>query len=107
MYSAHNKGKTAIAERFIRTSKNKIVKYMTSVSRFIRTSKYKIAKYMTSVSKDFCIVKLDDIVNKYNNTNYIRIKMRPVDVKSAHILNLVKKLVIKSRNLKLVILLKL
>ena len=27
-----------------------------------------------------CFVKLDDIVNKYNNT-YSAIKMRPVDVK--------------------------
>ena len=33
MYSAHNEGKSVVAERFIRTLKNKICKYMTSVSK--------------------------------------------------------------------------
>ena len=47
--STHNEEKTGIAERFIGTLKNKIY------------------KYITSVSKIFCIDKLDDIVNKYNN----------------------------------------
>ena len=32
-YSAHNEGKSVIAERFIRTLKNKIYKYATSVSK--------------------------------------------------------------------------
>ena len=36
---------------------------------------------MTSVSKYVHIDKLEDIVNKYNNT-YSTIKMKPVDVKS-------------------------
>ena len=45
MYSANNEGKSAIAERFIRTLKNKIY------------------KYMTSISKNVYIDKLDDIVN--------------------------------------------
>ena len=49
MYSTHNEGKSVVAERFIRTLKNKI------------------HKYMTSVSKNAYIDKLDDIVNKYNN----------------------------------------
>ena len=31
MYSIHNEGKSVIAERFIRTLRNKIYKYMTSV----------------------------------------------------------------------------
>ena len=31
MYSTHNEGKYVIAERFIRTLKNKIYKYMTSI----------------------------------------------------------------------------
>ena len=44
MYSTHNEGKSVIAERFIRTLKNKIY------------------KYMTSVSKNVYIDKLDDIV---------------------------------------------
>ena len=33
MYSMHNEGKSVIAERFIRTLKNKIYKYMTSISK--------------------------------------------------------------------------
>ena len=45
--------------------------------------KNKIYKYMTSVSKNVYIDKLDDIVNKYNNTYHSTIKMKPVDVKSS------------------------
>ena len=56
MYSTHNEGKSVIAERFIRTLKNKIY------------------KYMTSISKNVHINKLDDTVNKYNNTYHITIK---------------------------------
>ena len=37
---------------------------------------------MSSVSKNVCIDKLDDIVNKYNNTFHSAIKMKPIDVKS-------------------------
>ena len=48
---------------------------------------------------------LDDIVNKHNNVYHRTIKMKPLDVKT-HILTLVKKLIIKILNLKLVILLK-
>ena len=50
MYSKHNKGKPVVAERLIRTLKNKIY------------------KYMFSVSENVYIDKLNDIVNKYNNT---------------------------------------
>ena len=64
MYSTHNKGKFVVAERFIRTIKNEVYKYMTSVSKNIYTE------------------KLDDIMNKYNNTSHRAIKMKPVDVKS-------------------------
>ena len=63
IYSTHNEGKSVVAERFIRTLKNKIY------------------KYMTSVSKNVYIDKLDDIVNEYNNTYHRTIKMKPVDVK--------------------------
>ena len=63
MYSTNNAGKSVIAERFIKTLKNKIY------------------KYMTSVSKNVHIDKLDDIVKKYNNTYHTSIKMKPVDVK--------------------------
>ena len=57
-YSIHNKGKSVGAGIFIRTLKNKIY------------------KYMTSISKNVCIDKLDDIVNKYNNTYHRAIKMK-------------------------------
>ena len=33
MYSTHNEGKSVVAERIIRILKNKIYKYMTSVSK--------------------------------------------------------------------------
>ena len=33
MYSAHNEGKSVVAERFIRTFKNKVSKYMTSIPK--------------------------------------------------------------------------
>ena len=36
---------------------------------------------MTSISKKVHIDKLDDIVNKYNNTYHRTVKMKPVDVK--------------------------
>ena len=57
MYSMHNEGKSVVAERFIRTLKNKIYKYMTSISKNVYTD------------------KLDDIVNKYNNTYHSTIKI--------------------------------
>ena len=63
MYLIHNEGKSVAVERFIKTLKTKIY------------------KYMTSMSKNVYIEKLDDIVNKYNNTCHRRIKMKPVDVK--------------------------
>ena len=63
MYSIHNEGKSVVAERFIRTLKTKIY------------------KYMTSISKNVYIDKLDDIVNKYNNTYHRTTKMKPADVK--------------------------
>ena len=64
MHSMHNEGKSLLTERFIRTLKNKIY------------------KYMTSVSKNVYIDKLDDKVSKYNNTYHSAIKMRPADVKT-------------------------
>ena len=51
------------------------------------------------------IDKLDDIVNKYNNKYHSQIKMKPAYVKSNHLLPLVKKLMMKTPNLKLMILL--
>ena len=56
MYSAHNDGKSVAAERFIRTLKNVI------------------CKYMTLISKKVYIDKLDDIVNEYNNRYHRTIK---------------------------------
>ena len=39
MYSAHNQGKSVVAERFIRTLKNKIYKYTTSFSKSVYINK--------------------------------------------------------------------
>ena len=51
------------------------------LERFIKTLKNKIYKYMTSISKNVYIDKLDDIVHKYNNTYHNTIIMTPVDIK--------------------------
>ena len=64
MYSSYNEGKSVIAERFIRTLKNKIF------------------KHMTAISKNVYFDVLDDIVNKNNNTVHRTIKMKPIDVTS-------------------------
>ena len=63
MYSTNNEGKYVIAERFSRTLKNKIY------------------KYMTSIPKNVYIDQLDDIVKKYNNTYHTSIKVKPIDIK--------------------------
>ena len=42
---------------------------------------------MTSISKNAYIGKLDDIVNKYNNTYHRTIKRKPIDVKSNTYIN--------------------
>ena len=39
MCSIHNEGKSAVAERFIRTSKNKMYKYMTSIYKNVHIDK--------------------------------------------------------------------
>ena len=69
MYSTHNEEKSVVAERFIRTLKSKIY------------------KYMTSISKNVYINKSDDIVNEYNNTCDTTIKMKPIDVKDNTYIN--------------------
>ena len=58
MYSTHNEGKSVVAERFIRAIKSKIY------------------QYMTSISENVYVNKLDQIVNKYNNTYHRTIKMK-------------------------------
>ena len=55
-YSTHSEGKSVVPERFIRTLKTKIY------------------KYVTSLSKNVYIDKLDDIVNEYNNAYHRTIK---------------------------------
>ena len=64
MYSTYNEGKSVVAERFIKTLKNKI------------------NKHMTAISKNVYFDVLDDTVDEYNNTYHKTIKMKPVDVKS-------------------------
>ena len=39
MYLTHNEGKSAVAERFTRTLKNKMYKYLTSVSKNVYVDK--------------------------------------------------------------------
>ena len=63
MYSTYNEGKYVVAERFIRTLRNKIF------------------KHMTAFSKNVYFEVLDDIVNKYNNAVHKTIKIKPIDIK--------------------------
>ena len=63
MYSTYNEGKSVVDERFIRTLKNKLYKHMTATGKNVY---YNV---------------LDDVVNKYDNTKYSTIKMKPTDVK--------------------------
>ena len=69
MHSTHKKRKSVIAERVIRTLKDKI------------------NKYITSVWKNVYIDKLDDIVNECNNTYHRAIKIKPVNVKPSTYIN--------------------
>ena len=62
MHSIYNVGKSVLAERFIRTLKNKIF------------------KHMTAISKNVYFDLLDDIVDKYNKTVHRSIIMKPIDV---------------------------
>ena len=64
MYSTHNKGKS-VSERLIRTIKNKIYKYKTSISKNVYTN------------------KLYSIVNEYNHIYDTTTEMKPADVKSS------------------------
>ena len=83
MYSTTNEEKSVIAERFIRTLKNKIY------------------KYMTSIQKNVYIDILDNTVNKYNNTYHGTIKMKPVDVKSNAYINCSKEIYNKDSEFKI------
>ena len=73
MYSTHKEGKSVVGERFIRTLKSKIY------------------KYMTSISKNMYIDKLD-IVDEYNNTYHTTIKRKPTDVKDNTYINIDKEI---------------
>ena len=64
MYLMYNEVKSVVAERFIRTLKNKLHK-----------------RYMTATGKSVYYDVLDDVVNEYNNTKHNIIKMKPIDVK--------------------------
>ena len=64
MYSTYNKGKSVVAEIFIKTLKNKLYKHITATGK--------------KVYDDV----LDDVVNEYNNTKHSTIKIKPIDVKN-------------------------
>ena len=85
MDSTNNEGKSVVAERFIRTLKSRIY------------------KYMTSISKNVYIDKLDDIVDEYNNTYHTTIIMKPIDVKDNTYINTNKEINVKILNLMLLI----
>ena len=61
MYSTYNEGKSVVAERFIRTLKNKSY------------------KHITGIGKNVYFDVLDDIADEYNNTCHKTIQMKPID----------------------------
>ena len=63
MHSLYKEGKSVTAERFIRTLKNNI------------------NRYMTSVPKNIYIDNLDGIVNKYDNIYHSTVTIKHVDIK--------------------------
>ena len=78
MYLTYNEVKSVVAERFIRTLKNKLY------------------KHMTATGKNVYYDVLHDVVNKYNNTKHSAIKMKPIDVKNNNIIilmSIMKKIV--------------
>ena len=81
MYSPHNKGKSVVAERFIKTLENKIY------------------KYTTTTSKNLYFNVLNDIVDEYNNTYHRTIKMKPLDEENILLLNIMRSLIRKILNL--------
>ena len=58
MYSTYDQGNSVVAERFIRTLKNEIYKYLISILKNVSTDKF------------------NDIVNEYNNTYHSTMKMK-------------------------------
>ena len=83
MYTILNEGKSVVAERFVRTLWNAIY------------------KFLTSISKNICIDKLDDVLNKYNNTYNNTVKMKLVDVKSNTYIDSSKEVSDKDRKFKI------
>ena len=65
MYSTHNEGKSAVAEIFIRTLKNKLYRYMTSVSKDVHIDKLddKLINIIIHKFKAGAIVR----ISKYKN----------------------------------------
>ena len=87
MYSTYNEGKSVVADKFIRTLKNKIF------------------KHMTAISKNVYFDVLDYIANKYNNTVHKTIKMKPIDFTDDSYVEYDEDLTKKILNLKLMIML--
>ena len=79
MYSTYNEGKSVVAERFIRTLKNKLYKHMTATGKKVY---YDV---------------LDNVVKKYNNTKHSTIKIKRIDFKDNNkkeyiLMNIIKKI---------------
>ena len=85
MYLIHNEREPVVAERFIKTLKTKIY------------------KYMTLVSKNMYIVKLDDTVDEYIIHIIEHLILNLLILKIIHILILKKNVMIEILNVKLVI----
>ena len=63
IYSTYNEEKSVVAERFLKTLKNKIYKHMTAISKNVYFDVF-------------------DIADKYDNTSHKTIKKKPINVKN-------------------------
>ena len=82
MYLTHNKGKSIVAERFLRTLKKNIYQHITALSKYV------------------FIDKLDDIINEYNKTYHRTIKMKRNEVKSNTYVDYINKVIDKDPKFK-------
>ena len=82
MYLTHNKGKSIVAERFLRPLKKNIYQHITALSKYV------------------FIDKLDDIINEYNKTYHGTIKVKRNEVKDNKYVNYIKKVTDKDPKFK-------
>ena len=104
MYSTHNEGKSVVAERFIRTIKNKIYKHMASISKnvyIVNNTKHRTTKIKPTDAKDNTYIDFGKEVNdndlKFKVGDHVRIsKYKNILLKAILQIDLKKFLLLKN-----------